>query len=701
MVRLVICNIKNSFCNIRFLAFLFVLLVVNGIGLSYTVCMPCDAGFSKKNVSDLFGGIQGLDPDTAIEHLYNQTEKMSALYYVDEADQLHVPTIEQEAQYAKYTKSVSSEIELYKTAIAQVEELNSHKRFMDDMRVETDLLRGSSFFMKNDSFAEDNIEKTLKAYSDIDDVEISLYDSTGVRVIIEPAITTICIICLMFYITLNSYCIENESRLFDLYRSMKFGRKKLIVSRIISIAVFSIIVSLFFYLENMIISFSLLNPGDFARSIQNIVGYTTSDLKICTGELIICGIAVKVTGIFVINILIFLISIILQDSLFTMLVSLIIGLVESCAYFLITAHSPFSVFKVMNIFALMQVKDFFCTFMAVNVFSQAVSIRILAVIFVFLVCGLSILASIFWPYSGKRKSKVKPVNNQKVSKNKENGIFLVEFYKLFVMRKGGVLLVLIFFLQVMYYSGITATVDTEEYYYREYAKILNGEITEEKTAYINKTMNFFNDAQDEISMINNRIENGEINQSYGEYQIGQLQEELDKKQAFMRIYDQYMYLIDKTQRGIRVQFVADTGYKKILFDYVELSVAALEILLLVGISFCGFIRIENKSGMIAIIRSSKTGVKGLFLVKYIVLTIYEAMAILIVLLIRIFFISKVFSIDSWSVSAVSLPVFSWIPDWLSIRQCLIAFSVAIPICASGVLLFVFAVFIKKTVYLQD
>lgn len=65
-------------------------------------------------------------------------------------------------------------------------------------------------------------------------------------------------------------------------------------------------------------------------------------------------------------------------------------------------------------------------------------------------------------------------------KNYSGGLFFYEIYKSIVINKGGIILLLFLIMQICSFFKFSYFIDKEEFYYKEYSKILSGSLTEEK-----------------------------------------------------------------------------------------------------------------------------------------------------------------------------------------------------------------------------
>ena len=138
-----------------------------------------------------------------------------------------------------------------------------------------------------------------------------------------------------------------------------------------------------------------------------------------------------------------------------------------------------------------------------------------------------------------------------------------EAYKLLIVNKG---LCLYSSLSPAKFSILTARctyLDQEEFYYQNYSTMLAGDLTEEKSVFLQNEQERIAALKQERELLYQRYENGEFDERYLNYCLSHLEINGFKKRAFEKAHNQYLQLTTLQAKQQPVAYVYQTGWSKL------------------------------------------------------------------------------------------------------------------------------------------
>ena len=247
---------------------------------------------------------------------------------------------------------------------------------------------------------------------------------------------------------------------------------------------------LIFYSTNLIVAAGEVGLGDLNRPIQALAGYRSSPLKITVKQYLGLFFSAKLLGVLANLYIFFLLGILCRNHLFSCLLGILVFGLEALLYKNIELHSWLSPVRQFNLTALLDTGSYFSNYNNLNLFGYPVSTITAGVVTGFTAIIFGVVMGIFVfskeAASDMRRNwlKEKLTANITFFKGLHFNLLRHEAYKLLIMNKG-LLLILIFIVsQVFYFNGMMYFIDQEEFYYQNYSTMLAGGLTEEKSAFL-------------------------------------------------------------------------------------------------------------------------------------------------------------------------------------------------------------------------
>ena len=372
--------------------------------------------------------------------------------------------------------------------LESVEEVENYDGYLENIKIQAKRISRSALFSDTDSFSKRNARQIPKKYDKFEGMTLEVADSQGALLATQSEMTDVLFVVLAVLLTYFFISMEREEGTLAFVRCTKNGGRELGVRKIAIILAGSLVGMLLLYVQNFIIMANLYGFGNLGRPVQSVNGFIGSAWKINLGQyflLFLCG------KLFVACVFVGVITWIClkgKNILRTSVVLVLLVGVEWVFYAKIPSNSWLGILKWCNLFSFIRTENFFQTYETVNLFSYPVSSVIVCSIaggILFIICIVqSILCyeKVSWGEYAQKKEKKKREGRQ----TKGHGIFFYEFRKVMWINGAGVVLLLFTIGYFMTVSGEKIYFSQDELYYKHYLKELEGEMTAEKTEFIQK-----------------------------------------------------------------------------------------------------------------------------------------------------------------------------------------------------------------------
>ncbi len=644
---------------------------------------------------EVYGTIESLKPEEALEKLEEQAEKMEAFLLIEDyewelsnygpsaiTEQLHKQILQAKAKYGS-SMDVAHDFNALRKELAAIEHIRSevlqnyqYHDYLDNIQKMADTLGSVSIFEKQTNFSAENIQKTAYDMAKMKDVSITPGAQKGVLLFTHHTSTDIFALLILFVIVYFIFFDEKENGLFSLTKTTPFGITQTYFAKLWALLFCMFMLWIKLYGITAGFAITQYGLGDVWRSIQSVGAFQGSNVRVSVLGMLCLSFVSRIAGSFLVGLIFMLFTTKTKHAvLLSGLSVLAVGF-----NFLLTNISPqsaFSVFRYSNLYTLFNPCSVLAEYENINAFGMPLNTKTLLLLFGAAVLGMSI-ATGFVLYR-KDFDSSKALHLPRLFKPrfamKYTSLIGMEFHKMRLLNKALILIVAYAVFQGIWVSNFDYYRGPEEHYYANYMSVLQGEINNDKIKFIQEEKESLERLEAQSTLLNEAYANGAI--SYADLQDG-LRENtvsLYRQNAFQRVYAQYEYITEHPQ----AHFVYDSGYTLLLGvaeeqqDFWLLSAVLLcaMMILCIGNVFAQ----EHSSGMIALLRTTKRGVRPTITTKIIVASIVVTVLFLLSYIPLLSVILSRYGCEALSSPLSSIPAFAEVAHSSILGGVLIVFTV--------------------------
>lgn len=503
----------------------------------------------------------------------------------------------------------------------QLNYIKSYPDFISQMRDRADMQSSVSVFGDEGSFSYNNLYKTADDYEHLKNVKLSIGNSNALTATTDYNLTDYLVIAIAFLACIYLFGYERDKGLFNLVKSSKNGRLKTIASKLFVLFVVSLVVSLLFTASNYVTNTILYGTDDLNRNIQSISEFRNCVFDISAWQYLVLYAFMKVIGVLVIASVMSLVFIIASSPALMYIISVGFVAAEFALYTFIFSSSPANYFKYINVFNILN-NSFIGDYVNLNIFSIAVTAfpLVLCIFAIVVIVCLVITCIIFSNKNQTKKTSLLSKYFEKIKvklfKIKGNtNLLFGETYKFLIQNKMAILLIVLLGFGVVNSIGSVAYsyVDPSDTYYKAYMEKLEGDLTTDKSDFINKEDKYFSSLENRLANIDNESNLSDSAKSAVVTSINSIIE--TKGAAFDRVKQQYDRIQKLEKSGIKPRFIDENIYNNFVSNDVrEWNNFALLFLVLI-IMLPVIYTCEYKNNMIYLIRPTKYGKTSSFIRK--------------------------------------------------------------------------------------
>lgn len=518
-------------------------------------------------------------------------------------------------------------------------------------------MKDTNVFAEN-SFARRNIKKTRADFEKILDIKPKYGSQNAFQAVCNYNLSDF-IMLLVVTAAVIVILDERKKGLWEFVYSMPGGRKNLSLKRMGIMGVASFLTAGLIYGENLLCAGIYLGGyGDITRPIQS--------MEICEKVILKVSVAGYLCLIFFWKcLLLFLVGLLLLFLVLTMksymqvffgFAVLLVG--EYMAYSSIDVHSKFAIFKYVNIFAWMDAEWCMRNYLNLNFFGYPVGLYQMMCVMsaiLFIVISLSVFYSgTVYPFA-VRENRVRKICEKLTARLKlyrHGSMLLTELYKQFILQKIWLVVLLAVLISWYRFDNSKVYYDYKGTLYNAYMEMLEGEVTQEKHAYLQKERLLWQEKRQEQEALL-----ADETLMYARLSIEMKVKQFQKaEECTAELVAEAERLMEKKENGLAVQFVNKTGYNHYIgTDSEERTMTdGLLILTLAVLVASPLFAGENAQNSGMFIRSTKKGRLNFRSCKYIVLLIEEICIFAPVVLSTYFTVSVKYGMKQMGTSVFSL-----------------------------------------------
>ena len=555
----------------------------------------------------------------------------------------------------EYTNSFMGEMELFNNYRNQWKTLTSYPDLLTSIKQSAQEFQAAIFKNQSD-FQKRNADKTIKDYQSIDDVKLTFTNVKAFENIIDFAPTDLFALTFIFFIINTLLIYEKEHQLFFLLKSTKEGRTGLISAKTSVILFTTILTTFLFWGSNIFISYLKYGSIPLSVSIQSITSFTTSTLAISSGQYLLLFFLSKICIYSLLSMIFIFITLISKKTVeIYFLTAFLFGL-SFALYLTIPDNSIFSILKHINIIPYILVNPIYQRYLNLNIIKYPINITNIFWFVTIILLSLFIFLNIYLFSKNKTADTLKSLHlNRKKSFKVNVSILYHECYKLFIIQKGFIILV-IFSIAVSWFTmNLNYNISTDEYYYQNYMKVLEGPYNQEKQKIIEKETTRFEELHQQSLQAKTNFQSGKISENEKNAIDNYVSSQLVSEHAFQRVLKRVDYAIEHPDYPI----IYETGYLELFgkgyTGYKTDFTLSLLLILTIIILFTPFVASEYSSGMMQLINVQKNSKKDVLKQKWKICIIITTLCTFITYVPQFFIIFQQYGLSNLFTSNQSIP----------------------------------------------
>lgn len=556
--------------------------------------------------------------------------------------------------YLKYTNSLRTEQDFIEEILAECEVVAGYDDYIKSIKDNKDLLNGVSIFHKDNgnSFSARNIEKSFYDHEGMTADNIRFSPSHGVKIASQSVVTDLLLILAVFLFAGGLISEEKEKGLFYITRATRGGIAKSLGAKLAAMLICCFSATALLFGSNFVYAQVTTGICDFSASLQSVVSFTESSLKITIGEFFLLEFLIKSTVLFTLGAALCAMATVSSRGFVVPLCGVGFLAVNYAAYIFIPAYSKFAPVKYLSFWGLVDPKDLLGGYLNFNVNEYPVN-RLTLGIVVIAVCLVGAVAAAFVLFAKGRSLEIRRVRIAFPLPTFHGSLILHEAHKiLFVNRAVAVLLI---FMLLIGYSDLDRkySLSVGEEYYQKFMLSVEGKLTDESEEKILAENRRYETAFAMIEQIEKMIADGEIERSEGESMKSAYQAQTMFYPYFTRVMEQYEHA--KESGG---SMIYDTGYGHLfgkrgrgyLIDYLLLTLCAV-------FAFSNVLPVEEHYSSWNMISATAKGRRRIVISKLAVCAVCVTITAALPWVFRALSVSKVFPIGMAAGLASDLPMY--------------------------------------------
>ncbi|TDT61138.1 ABC transporter permease subunit [Fonticella tunisiensis] len=641
---------------------------------------------------------------TAIANIKDLTEKRNheiAQHYLEEyRDKIpNYIKLYESGNYLTYSGDLYSERQIIGTVLNEVSSALNYDQYLRSIDERAAVLSGSSLFAKPGTFSYRNIKLTPAAFAPLKGNVLQADISNGVITDTQSHTTDIIAVLLIPLTCMSLIMPEKENGLYSLIKPTVKGQKQTIFTKISAAFLLCILIEALLYGTNFIIAGYLFGFGNTERLIQSVTGLIGCPFVFTDMQYFVVYLLTKLAAYFLTSLLILFLCVRLKKSSTVYAGASIIFGANFALYLSIDAQSQLSFFKRINLVPFLLVTPIYREYININFFSYPVNIiPVTWMTFGLSLLSLCVLTMVFFCRRTSNSSRQKTFAQFMASRIRLWNRYPVnllgnELYKQLMENKVLIILLIFALIQGYSYSLMQYNPSLDEQFYKQYMKVLNGELTIEKMEYLKQEQEKFDKAAEGLRKLGENYAAGEINNAQYTVQSQYYQEILQKQKAFSRVKEQADYIIEQRKNSKNPYFIYDTGFGLLSTaggNRMDLM-SSIKICLVLIVCISSIFANEYSTGTIDLLHVCKNGRGKTFASKLLTGLIIMLILYFLTYFPDFYFILSNYGIGGMNAPACSLQNLSALPQNISVLQYFILIYTVRLFAAFIIMLFIIAV----------
>lgn len=587
------------------LVLIAVLLLLQCGRLYYQAVTPGEDGYSSSDVGEVYASL-GSDQAAELE------EQLTALEEGFSMDSV-LADVETAEELEELLSSYLGQQAMLNALLSEVEDAAAYPDYLAHIASEAERLNGSGLLSRKGTFSARSSAVLAEAYAGLGSRSLTWIPSEGMALVTDNPLTDCCILLCVALLVLSLTTAEREGGQHLLIHASLSGSRRTWRAKLAAVCLCALALTALFYLPAVAIGAYFVGFGDPGAPVQSLPLYYSCPYPLTVGGFLMAFFLCKALGLLVASLCCFCVGCGVRDTLNGVLSLTALAAVSLLPWHLVNRTASYGVLKELNLTALALTHHYFETAQNGNLFGYPVPTEALGIGVGAVLCAAAVLLSrLLWarptPVEGRlRLPRRKGRSSDRVLR-RELGAH--ERKKLLVTNRAG-LIAAVLLVVLVFLSSAPREYSIRQNYYRRYARILAGELTEEKRAYLDSEQASFDEAEVQLELLNEQLSEGLITDAECEAASKQYDISEEQKAACRQALAQYDYLEEQQAQGANVEFLDESGYDQLFGDWGDnvWSVNALWLALLLLLCLHNVWAMESATGMTALLRCAPGGLQ--------------------------------------------------------------------------------------------
>lgn len=619
---------------------LIVILIAANTGLIFWQAIsPGEHGYSPADVGQVYEAIEG-DQAAFVQ------ARIDTL-----SDRDYIRSLMPE-EYER----VVTQIQLCRSIAAEIDQAAEYGEYLAGIESEAKRMEGASLLFQADSFSSRNIVDLAQAYQHLERRSLTWVPSEGMLLVTDNVLTDLCILLCLTMLILLLTASERAAGYHPLIRTAPAGCSQSWLAKLLTLGICTIALLIGFYLPGVLTAGTLVGFGELSLPVQSMAAYYGCPYSLTTGQFLVWFFVLKALAILGIAAIVYCFGCFFSGNL-TCFAGVVSFLAFSwLAWLTVDRLSWFGILKECSAAALLNTHHYFERAYNVNAAGYPVSTIVTGGAYLGVSLGIVIpLSAYFWNRPTQLDRKFFRFRRKAASTIRVSGLGMLELRKLLITNRAAIITAAAMLLLMLGTSGPKGF-DQTQYYYRQYAEMLAGEVTEETGQRLKAEEERFAAAELEIEQLSNKLASGEISSETFFVLKEQWEIPYPQEAAYHMACEQYQYLSERKEQGFHVAFLDETGWQHLAGDWGSSRSILNTVWIALVLSLClyNFGTMENTSRMELLIACAPNGWQRVKRQKRICACCYAALVSPLPYVHQLFLANHKFALDGWNALSLSI-----------------------------------------------
>ncbi|RCX16689.1 hypothetical protein DFP94_11136 [Fontibacillus phaseoli] len=532
----------------------------------------------------------------------------------------------EESPYREDADRLRRDTFLVDLLLRQYKSLDAYRDYINGIQEKADEMLSVSIFYEKDSFSYRNIMKTPTDFDHLKSIPLDIGLENGIVTVTQYKPSDLMTGIMIFLLCVYLFVQERERGLLRIIRTNRKGRLPTALAKVIALIGMTVLIAALFYGTILFIAGRIYGFGDLSRYIQSMPTFKYANMQLSVLQYLMAFVGLKMLAAVLLSLVLAVLFIAIRH---VGKAYVVVGLCLGCGYIAyksIHPLSPLGLLKYINLFAYFDTFGLLGLYQNLNLLGYPVnrfwlslaSLTSFVVILLLLALALYIRQdaadSGFWLARYWTKWKEQVAGARGTSR-----LFIHETLKALFTGKGYLALAAALVFSVYMIDPSEVRFGQDDHYYNSYIRELSGPLDQEKAAYIEQEKARHDDMgsvrlQNEVA-----FQNGEITLEQYNQKSSELDELNLKKIAFNKIYQQYSHLVQlQESRDITGSFLNELTSEELFDNRFRDSIVGIVYMVLLTLLLSPLFPNEYRTGMIAVVRSTRKGRWKLFVYKHLI-----------------------------------------------------------------------------------